>query len=154
MLNVSMRFIYTKTFAIFSALLAIGVLLVFLQVKGLINPIKNIFLQAPRPVVYVLDKTFYPIKSFFSTVYRLNSIVEENNKLQQQNFALQQQLVDYNETKAENAALTKELGFVQTSSLQIIPCTVISRNPFGFSDSMIINCGSQSGVSAGQGVIS
>lgn len=149
-----MRFIYTKTFAIFSAFLAVGVLLIFLQVKGLINPVKNIFLQAPRPVVYILDKTFYPVKSFFSTVYRLRSIVEENNKLQEQNFTLQQELVNYDETQAENAALTKELGFVQTTSLQIVPCTVISRDPFGFSDSMVINCGSQSGVLAGQGVIS
>ena len=149
-----MRFIYTKSFATFACFFALGALVVVLQLKGLLYPVKNIFLQAPRPVIFVISHTAAPVKNFFSVLYRLRSITEQNSQLQQQNIQLSQSLVLLNQAQSENAALKNELGFAQSTNLQLQPCTVISSNPFGIEDSIVLNCGSGAGVAVGQAVIS
>jgi cell shape-determining protein MreC len=127
-----MRFIYTRAFAIFSACIVAVAILVFLQAKGWLDPLKIAILEAPRPVVFLTRGVTLPIKNFFSTVYQLHKIVEENVQLQSKVLILQQELVGEQEAIQENVALKKELGFVQTSSLNLIPCTVLSQNPLGF----------------------
>jgi rod shape-determining protein MreC len=43
---------------------------------------------------------------------------------------------------------------VKGSSLQLIPCTVISRDPQGLTDTIILSCSEKDGVKNGQAVIS
>lgn len=149
-----MRFIYTKAFAIFAGCLFAGVILVFLQLKGWLDPVRTLVLEAPRPVVTLAQDIALPFKNFFSTIYQLHKIADENTSLRSQVTQLQQNLVQENEVSRENDALRKELGFVKNSTFQLISCTVLSQNAFSLADALVLNCGTNDGVVEGQAAIS
>jgi rod shape-determining protein MreC len=46
------------------------------------------------------------------------------------------------------------LGFVKNTPLSLSACTVLSENPFGQTDALVLNCGANDGVVMGQAVIS
>ncbi len=149
-----MRFIYTKAFAMFASCLALLAVLVLLQVKGLLGPIRVAILEAPRPVTSLAGAAASPVKNFFLTIYQLKKISQENSRLRAQVSALEQNLAQYQEESRENQALRTELGFVKSSQMQLSSCTVLSENPFGLTDDIVLNCGSNDGVQLGQAVIS
>jgi|GEM_PF-645020 len=149
-----MRFIYTKSFIIFSACTVLLAFFLFLQVKGWLDPVRNVFLQAPRPVVYLVRNTTAPVRNFFSTIYHLHRLVDENAALTKKVYGLEHDLVLLDQTQKENEALRKELGFAKNFSQQLIPCSVISKNPFGFTDSFVMDCGQDRGVVEGLAVVS
>ncbi len=149
-----MRFIYTKTFAIFAGCLVAVCLLAVMQVKGWLDPITEIFIQSPRPVEFAARAVARPVQGFFSTIFELRKIDSENTRLEQEVYSLQQQLVGYDQLRRENDALRKELGFVNTSPFALAPCTVLSENSFGVTDAFVLNCGGSQGVAVGQAVIS
>ena len=78
-----MKFIYTKAFAIFASCLAVILLLIFLQIKGWIFPLETFFLQTPRPAIYLVKKITLPVKNFFSVIYHLRKITDENSNVLQ-----------------------------------------------------------------------
>ncbi len=147
-----MRFIYTKAFAIFSLCLVALLILVFLQVKGWLDPVRAMILEAPRPIALLAESVVRPVQNFAKTVYQLKGVIKENASLQAQVAQLQQQLVNADQQARENEALRKELGFVQNSSLQLLPCTVLSQNPFGLTNSLVLSCGTDQGLAAGQAI--
>lgn len=149
-----MRFIYTKAFAYFFALLVLVAGLTFLEVKGFSGPIKNMFLNAPRPIIFLANSIIKPIKSVVSTAYGLRDIVRENRELVSKVYVLQSQLVGYDQSRKENEALKKELGFVSGVKDMYTPCSVLVYNPLGLSDTLIVNCGTDSGIVEGQAVVS
>ncbi len=148
-----MRFIYTKAFAIFSVCVVILAIITFLQVKGYGGPIQAVFVNAPRPVAAVVSSVVRPVKNFFSTAYNLKKITKENTSQADQIYQLQQQLANFDQAMRENQALKQELGFVSQVKSQYIPCTALSQNPLGITDTLIINCGQNSGVTEGQAVV-
>lgn len=149
-----MRFIYTKTFVVFFSFLVVLTGFVFLDSTNRIEPVKRFFLAAPRPVITVAQAVTLPIKSFFVTIYNLKGIVRENDQLTNKVTALQGQVVDLENLKKENEALRKELGFVRNSKMELVPCSVLSRNAFGLLDSINLSCGAQQGVEEGDAIIS
>jgi len=149
-----MRFIYTKAFAIFAGCLCALALLVFLQIKGFLDPVRAMVLRAPRPVMLLAKNISLPVKNFFTTLYQLRKISDENGILTAKVAQLQQQLAASNQQSVENEALRKELGFVKNAKQPLVPCTVLSQNPFGISDSIVMNCGTDEGVTVGQAVVS
>lgn len=149
-----MRFIYTKTFLYFSITLVLAAILVLLNVKGYLGPISKVFLNAPRPVIYVSEAIARPFKNFFSTVYTLRNIVKQNSQLEAKVSELQQQNVLLDQYRVQNEILKKELSFAATSPLSLVKCTVLSRDPAGFSDTLVLSCGQKDGVLVGQAVVS
>jgi rod shape-determining protein MreC len=149
-----MRFIYTKAFALFAGCLVALCLLVFLQVKGWLDPMRQAFLQTPRPIVALSRAVANPVTNFFSTIYNLRQIARENVTLRQQVLDLQQKSAGFDQESRENEALRKELGFVAASKYSLVACTVLSQNAFGLTDTLVLNCGSERGVSEGLAVIS
>lgn len=149
-----MRFIYTKAFAVFFICLFVIFLFVFLQTKGFIDPIRNLVLQSPRPIIKIFSWVASPVKSFFGTVYKLKEIVNENNNLKSEVVLLKQDVVNLEQERKENIALRNELGFVKSTKNSLIPCTVLSRNALGISGSVSLNCGSNEGVEEGYAITS
>ena len=149
-----MRFIYTKTFAIFFTCFVALAVLVIMQLKGWLDPVRAVVLNAPRPIIRLVRSVALPVKNFFTTVYELKKIVQENGRLSQEIINLKQDLVGFNQQARENEALRKELGFVKNTTLDLQACAVLSDNPFGSPDGLILNCGSDAGISEGQAVIS
>lgn len=154
MSNVTMRFIYTKAFAIFAGCLCLVAVLVILQLKGWLDPLKQAALHSPRPVVAVVKTVTLPVKNFFITIYQLRAITLENGQLHSRVMELEQDLVLQNQLALENQALRKQLNFVKNTKLPLASCGVLSENPFGLSDTLVLNCGTEDGVAEGQAVIS
>lgn len=149
-----MRFIYTKLFGVFAVCMAVLAALVFLQTKGWLYPVKNLFLQMPRPIIYVAKNTTVPVKNFFLTIYRLRGISQENVSLNAEVRQMQLDLAQLEQEKRENETLRKELEFSQNTKLQLVSCAVLSRNPFGLTETLVLSCGTGQGVSVGQAVVS
>ncbi len=149
-----MRFIYTKTFAIFTACVLVLALLVFMEVKGWLEPVRNLILRSPRPVVKIIKGIVTPAQDFFSTIYQLKKINSENFELKSRVGELEQDLAQLNQQSHENEALRKELGFVRNTKMSLLACNVLSKDAFGLNDSLIISCGQNDGLSQGQAIIS
>jgi rod shape-determining protein MreC len=149
-----MRFIYTKAFVLFASCLAALAILVFMQNKGWLDPVRQAFLQSPRPVAALSRAAARPVSDFFSTIYSLRRIVQENMELKREVLDLQQKLAGFDQETRENEALRREMGFVAASKYDLVACTVLSQNAFGLTDTLVLNCGSGRGISEGQAVIS
>lgn len=149
-----MRFIYTKTFAYFCIGLVIACILIVLNVRGYLEPLRLAVLEAPRPVSYISKGIVSPVRNFFSTIYTLRNIARDNTMLEAKVTELQQQNVLLDQYKLQNDELKKELGFSQSSQLSLLSCGVLSKDPGGFTDALVLSCGEKAGVVVGQAVIS
>jgi len=148
-----MRFIYTKAFALFAACLVIVVIGLFLQVKGVLQPIEYALLQGPRPMVNFAKSITSPIRNLFTTAFTIRNIVRENASMAAQVAQLQQQVAADDQLRSENSILKQELGFAQSSKIALQPCTVLNIDPQELSDAMVVSCGSGDGIREGQGVV-
>lgn len=149
-----MRFIYTKSFAVFFGSLGLVVGLIFLHHQGWLSPVERVVVQLPRPFTYMIQKVIQPARDFFSSVYHLREVIKENAMLKAKVVELQNRQALYDQYALENEKLRAELGFVKSSKLQLKPCRVIGRSPTGFADSLVIDCGTTDGVQMGQAVVS
>lgn len=78
----------------------------------------------------------------------------ENEKLRSENAKLREQLVEYYETKEENQRLLEYYGIKQENpSFTILPANVIKRDTNDDFYSFTLDCGSASGVSLNDAVI-
>ena len=149
-----MRFIYTKYFAIFFITLFLIVGLVFLETTNRAEGLKRFILAIPRPIIVLSKNTVRPIKSFFVSIYNLRGIAKENQNLSAKVIRMERELVDYENEKKQNEVLRRELGFLKSTKLEILPCSIISRNTFGYDESIIINCGTKQGLKEGLAIVS
>ncbi len=149
-----MKFIYTKAFAIFTGCLIIVVIFLFLQARGLLDPIKLLLLRIPRPFITLGRNIASPVKNAVSTIYTLKHIAQENVALTAKVIALQQDTVLMNQYKLENEALRNELGFVHSTALQLESCSVLAIDPQQLTGTMVLDCGEDRGIAEGQAVIS
>ena len=76
-----MKFIYSKSFAIFAGALVFVVIMLFLQNRGYLDSIRGYLVLAPRPIVQVGRSIALPVKTFFGTLYGMRGILKENTDL-------------------------------------------------------------------------
>ena len=148
-----MRFIYTKTFIIFFALLAAVVLLSFLRARGTFAPVEDALAEAPRPITYIFTGTIHAAGDFFSYFGSAHNLSSTNAQLRDQVRTLQAQLVDLSQDKLENQVLRQELNYRQNTTLNIVSAQVIGNDPTGFTQEEVANVGSSSGIKAGDAVL-
>jgi rod shape-determining protein MreC len=148
------RFIYTKTFLAFATVLVLVALLFILQVKGWLQPIQYALIQAPRPVANTARAIAEPVRTFFTTLASLRSVVRENGELRAQVAQLQLAQVQFDKLRTDNDLLRNELKLQAQSPLVLEACTVLSIDPQELSDAMVLSCGSGQGISEGQAVLS
>lgn len=149
-----MRFIYTKTFLIFSAMLVAVAIALLMQIKGWMSPLEYVFLQLPRPAIAVVNAVIRPIQTVASTLTGLPKLVAENGALTAEVAKLKQNQVVLEQLRIENELLKNEIGFASRAPYGLQPCTVLSVDPQSATDAIVLNCGEGSGIKAGQGVIS
>lgn len=149
-----MRFIYTKTFLIFSAVLVAVAIALLMQLKGWMSPLEYVFLQLPRPAIAVVNAVIRPVQTVASTLTGLPKLVAENGALTAEVAKLKQEQVLLEQLRMENELLKNEIGFAARAPYNLQPCTVLSIDPQNATDAIVLNCGESSGIKAGQGVIS
>lgn len=134
-------------------LLLLSVVFVFLQTRGIIDPIRRAMLELPRPIAFVVRGVVKPVKDFFHTLYVLKNTVKDNATLASRVKSLEETQVELDGTRRENEQLKKELSFTSRSKLKLMPCTVLSFDPEGITDSFTISCGKDQGVKEGMPVV-
>ncbi len=148
-----MRFIYTRAFAILFVCLVVLVMGLFLQVKGYLEPVQYVLLHSPQPVIRIVKGVTDPVQNFFGNLFTVRKIVSDNTRLTAQVAELQTKVAGFDALKSENEAFKKELGFVQASPPGLQPCTVLSSDPENLTDTLVLNCGKDKGITEGQAVI-
>ncbi len=148
-----MKFIYTKAFAIFFTCLAILAFLMFLNSKGALGQIQKFFLKMPGPAVKAGAYVTGSVKNFFSVIYNLKQLSNENIDLKSRVVELETYLAEAESGIRDNEILRKELGFKKTTKLNLVPCEVMSSNALNLTDTLVLNCGSNEGVMEGQVVM-
>jgi len=149
-----MRFIYTRAFAIFMGCLVAVAILVFLQIKGLTDPLKRALLAIPKPVATLVTGVTRPFVGGVKTIFTLRGIVQENVQLHTRIHNLEQRTVQYDQLIRENESLRKQLGFSQSAPRQLVPCTVLAHDPEGISNTIVISCNKDMGVKLDAAVVS
>jgi len=135
-----------------SNLLILAVLLILVAVnsRSIANPLRMKF----------ADILAGPLKggndtgSFFARLLPWHALREENARLTRENDLLTRKLAETLGLARENDRLKALLDFRKTVPFTTIPAQVIGRDPANWSDSIIIDKGSSSGVSEGRGVLS
>lgn len=149
-----MKFIYSKQFTIFAALILATLLLGFLHSKGMLKPVTSTLAEVPRPFIYIFRGIGDSAQSFFGYFGDVKNVTRKNAQLVEQIRKLQQDNVLLQQYKLENEMLKKELGYRQQSQHELIPANVIAKDPTGFSASITINAGTNQGIRLGQAVLS
>lgn len=90
--------------------------------------------------------------NFFTNV---NTLQEENSSLKQKNKELEQQLRELEIIKSENSTLKEYVNLKEKyTDYETIPAYIINKDISNYSDTMIINVGSNDGVQVNMPVIS
>ncbi len=143
----------SKQFTVFAFLFFLALVLIFLHIRGKSAAAESAAVQAPRPFIYVLQGAGHALGSFFSYFSQVSSLNQLNARLEQQNRSLQQNNVALQQYKLENDKLKSELNYRQTAPFGLVSATVISKDPTGFSQAVIINAGSRDGIQSKAAVL-
>jgi rod shape-determining protein MreC len=112
------------------------------EAKALLEPLEAAMVAASRPVTGWLA-------GFGDTA----SLRAENQRLEDQNAALQRQVAELQAEGLDNAALRQALGFERTYGHSTVTAQVVGRGPDGFSLTLEIDRGSADGVRTGMVVV-
>lgn len=88
------------------------------------------------------------------SIASLRSLYVENAELKQRVASLEQRVASLQGVDSENAVLKATLGFANRPPVRIVPCTVVSRDPEGLTQTLLLSCGAGQGLAVGQGVVS
>lgn len=132
---------------------AICLLLIFLNPRGLFNPIRAVFLE----IAYPFQKTFYVVgrnlTEVFSFLGSIGAMKTENEKLVRENNSLASEVASLQETKKENETLREQLNLVPKDKFNLEPSFVIGQDPQSFGSWLVIDKGSSDGVETGMSVV-
>lgn len=134
---------------------ALGVLVVglaALQLRGGTGLFARLFVVLPRPLLAPIDAAARGLRSGFSAVLSIRGLYIENAELRNRVRALEQQATTASALQSENETLRAQLGFAAKPPVALVPCTVAARDPAGITQTLLLSCGSSSGVAVGQGV--
>lgn len=143
----------SRQFAIFAFLFFFALILIFLHIRGQDKTVESAAAQAPRPFVYVLQGIGHSFGSFFSYFSSVSNLNQINAQLREQNLSLEKDNILSQQYKLENDRLKKELGYRDTAPFALISATVISKDPTGFNQAIILNAGAHDGVWQGAAVL-
>lgn len=108
-------------------------------------------------ILYPFQKIIDYISDFFSNTWKtmtgLSVLNRENHQLRLEVLELQMELTQLRQLRAENERLREALEFEKTSAFSLEPAVVIARNPSHWTDTVIINKGSKSGLAKNMPVI-
>lgn len=108
-----------------------------------VNPIQKVFVDLKNKII---GNT-----SYFDNIETLR---QENSKLKTENSELKEQLRELEIIKAENQTLQEDLNLTKKySNYETIPAYVINRDVSNYSETIVINVGSEDGIEKNMTVI-
>ncbi|MBO7604966.1 MAG: rod shape-determining protein MreC [Elusimicrobiaceae bacterium] len=138
----------------------LGVILITLGiiVYGSVNTEENIFTNAVSYIAVPLQKSFSNLSNsahdFDYYFKEKDELKDENEKLKKEIGELRDTVIDYYDVKRENARFAKYYDFKNSNkSFQFVSAAVIGSSPGEFLGEFVIDCGSKSGISVNDAVI-
>jgi len=148
-----MRFIYTKTFRTAFVIFIAIALFVISDATGYNGLVKDAFNKSYGSAAAWVDKRADGVKDFFATVFTIKNLAKENAQLSQQIDELAFENARLLSAKQENATLRRALNFKDQSAFNLVPVEVKTSDPTGFSQTVVINRGEDSGITVNDPVI-
>jgi rod shape-determining protein MreC len=148
-----MRFIYSKTFAKVFTIFVLLSLLAIADARGYMGIVKDGFLRAYGYSVTKVTGVTSSVKVSFSTLFTIRKLAFENSQLNQEVNQLAFENARLKSARDENAALRKALNFQQQSDLNLLPVEVLTLDPTGFSQTIVIDKGENFEIKLNQPII-
>lgn len=119
------------------------------------------WLESPKSIVYRIFSPFQEISSvlgrktadFFDIFFRARFLMEQNQKLQEENLNLLAEVTRLASLEQENVLLQKELGLKKEPSFEFILADVVGSDIQNYSHLIFINKGAADGVKVDQAAV-
>ena len=148
-----MRFIYTKIFTkVFTAFVIIA-LLVILDALGYLAFLKNWFLEGYGFATTKVSAVTRSVKGGFTTIFTIKNLASDNALLNQQVDELSFENARLKAAREENLTLRRALNFKQESQFNLLAVEVLTLDPTGFSQKIVIDKGADANVQLNQAVV-
>lgn len=129
------------------------VIIVFLNNKNYLEPFKNklsYFFYYPEIIV---SKITFFVKDSLRLIFEIRKAYDDKILLIDENNKLRKQISDLNEVDNENKILRNILNLPLVKEHSFIDAMVIGKDPYNFSDYLLINLGSEAGIGKDMAVI-
>lgn len=148
----SKRYITSKIVKlIFVVAICLG--LIFVNPRGIFNPLRGILLRVSAPFQYIFHIVSGKVGE---TVFFLGSISElktENAKLIKENNSLAAQVSKLGQEQRENIVLREQLDLLPRDKFDLVGGFIIGQDPQGFSSWVLIDKGDDFGIKPGMAAI-
>ena len=142
----------------FKILLGVFLISLGIIVYGSVNTEENIFTNVVSYITVPLQKSFSNLSNsahdFDYYFKEKDELKDENEKLKKEIGELRDTVIDYYDVKRENARFAKYYDFKNSNkSFRFVSAAVIGSSPGEFLGEFVIDCGSKSGISVNDAVI-
>jgi rod shape-determining protein MreC len=145
---------YLKTNGIRLAVaLMTGILLILSDGMGWIDPVYSAGNYIVAPIAYWSNRTVVGVENAVGTVLQIGTLRSENAELVVENSKLRAELGRFRETERENDILRSQLGIELTKDWKLKRSRILGLDTYGIAEHVIIDTGSDDGVSVGDVVI-
>jgi rod shape-determining protein MreC len=125
------------------------------DLKGATNGLKSAAHDVISPVQSGVDSVLRPVGNFFEGAVNYGSLESQNQKLIEQNTRLRSEALETSRLQQENRQLRSAFGLPPSlSAIPSVPAQVVATTPSNFSDAVVIDKGSDSGIAKGMPVLS
>lgn len=146
------RLTSTKLFKVVLLAALFGVL-IFANPTGLLNPVRNVFLNVFSPfkkITYTVSATIEGVGSFIGSIGQLK---DENRDLMIENEKLLGERAMLMDMKNENDDLRSQLGLLPRNNFELLTASIISQDMNGMGNWIEIDKGVDDGLHEGMPVI-
>ncbi|HUC86918.1 MAG TPA: rod shape-determining protein MreC [Candidatus Saccharimonadales bacterium] len=134
-------------------LVLVGVLLVVGSAIGLLGPAAGMVSGITAPFQAGFSRAGNTVSGWLNVIGSAGQLEAENQRLQTQVAALQQQVSQDTEIKAQNAALRSQLNLGGIDPDRLVAAQVVGYQPDNFRQFITIARGSKDGITAGMAVV-
>lgn len=143
-----------KKKSVIAAVFVTGAVLLIYAVFGSNNPVTSVVKTVFSPVLTLTSKISDSVGNFKDYLIEVKVYKEENNRLNNEINKIKIQNRDVSELTSENQRLKALLGLQDSLGYETQAALVISYEPNNWYDTIVVNKGSNDGVSVGDAVIS
>jgi rod shape-determining protein MreC len=146
------KYFSSKLIKLFFALAVCG-LLIFLNPKGILSPVRNVFMTLAYPfekLFYIISKKIESTGNFLGSISNLRT---ENERLIKENNQMEAELALLSEEKKENENLRQQLDLLPRKKFDLEGGSIIGQDPQKLGSWLMIDKGQTDGVAQGMSVI-